>query len=184
VLPTNTSKNAGSWSADGRFVLYTTTPPDLWALPLSGEKKPFPFLQTRFNEGSGRFSPDGRWVAYQSNESGRPEVYVAAFPGPGGKWQVSTAGGVLPRWRRDGKEIFYAAPTGATMMAASVNSEGTAFQVGRVQSLFQVRAGGPRYFYDVSADGQRFLLNALPEQTATTPVPLTLVVNWTAGLKK
>jgi Tol biopolymer transport system component len=186
LLTTGDNKVAGSWSADGRFVLFTNLVMggDLWTMHLIGDKKAIPFLQTRFNEANGRFSPDGRWVAYQSNESGRAEVYVAPFPGPGGKWQVSTGGGILPRWRRDGKELFFAVPTGAMMMTASVNGEGTAFQVGAVQALFQVRSGGPRYFYDVSADGQRFLLNALPEQATAAAAPLTLVVNWTAGLKK
>jgi len=186
LLATGDNKVAGSWSADGGHVLFTNLagPGDLWTVPLSGDKKPSPFLQTRFNETNGRFSPDGRWVAYQSNESGRPEVYVAPFPGPGGKWQVSTGGGVLPRWRRDGKELFFAVPTDGMMMAASVNGEASAFQVGAVQPLFQVRGGGPRYFYDVSADGQRFLLNALPEQSTAAAAPLTLVVNWTSGLKR
>src|SRR4029077_15422640 len=108
------NKTPVSWSPDGRFIMYVSsgsaTGNDLFVLPLSADRKPVPFLQTKFNEGAGQFSPDGRWVAYQSDESGKYEVYVAPFPGPAGKWQISTAGGTNPRWRRDGTEIFYMAP--------------------------------------------------------------------------
>ena len=121
-------------------------------------------------------------MAYASDESGRDEVYVAPFPGPGGKWQVSATGGREPRWRRDGKELFYLAAD-SKLMAASVNGQGPAFEVGTVAPLFQTR---PRTdqgaAYPVSADGQRFLVNTAIEQTA--PASITLVVNWTAGLKK
>jgi len=176
-----------SWSPDGRFILYATflsspqTGADLFVLPLFGDRKAHPFLQTPFNEIEGQFSPDGRWVAYTSNESGRYEVYVAPFPGPGGKWQVSTGGGTFPRWRRDGTEIFYLAPDKKLMMAA-VNGKSGSFEVGAVKPLFQTHATGSRYEYDVTADGQRFLINTAPEQTASAPV--TVVLNWTAGLKK
>src|SRR5262249_34505780 len=99
-----------SWSRDGRYLLYTSGDPgsatDLWVLPWFGEKKPFPFLQTRFAETRAKFSPDGRWVAYTSNESGRNEVYVTLFPKADGKWQVSTGGGTSARWRQDGRELF------------------------------------------------------------------------------
>ena len=155
----------------------------LFRSPLFGDRKPFPFVQTRFPEWPGRFSPDGRWIAYRSPESGRDEVYVAPFPGPGGKRQISTAGGHHPRWRRDGKEIFYVAP-GNKLMAATVNGQGSAFQAGEVRPLFDVRpaaVAGPRYLYDVSPDGQRFLVST--DQQAAPP-PLNLVVNWLAGLKK
>ena len=138
---------------------------------------------TQFAESFGRFSPDGRWVAYTSNESTRTEIYVAPFPGPGGKRQVSTAGGTLPRWRRDGTEIFYLTPDNK-LMAAEVNGKGTSFEVGVVKPLFDARAttATARYSYDVSADGQRFLINTFPEQAASEPI--TVVVNWTAGLPK
>jgi hypothetical protein len=151
-------------------------------LPLSGDHKPVRFLNTKFEEGFGQFSPDGRWVAYRSDESGRSEVYVAPFPGPGGKWQISTAGGTLPRWRRDGTEIFYLAPDD-TMMAATVDGKGATFEVHAVKPLFETHiAMGGRYQYAVSADGQRFLINTVPEQAASAPI--TVVLNWTAGLKK
>jgi Tol biopolymer transport system component len=173
------------WSPDGRFVLFAVLAPktgsDLWLLPLFGDRKPFPFLQTQFSEGPARFSPNGRWIAYGSSESGRFEVFVVPFPGPGGKWQISVAGGILPRWRRDGKELYYLAPDNK-LMAAAVNGEGSAFEVGAVRSLFDTRPGGPpRFVYDVSPDGQRFLVNTLVEEAAA---PITLVVNWPALLKK
>lgn len=106
-------KNIFDWSADGRFILYTSQTPkagrDLWALPLFGDRKPFLVAQTPFEETEGRFSPDGRWIAYQSNESGRTEIYVKPFPGSGGRSQVSTDGGTNAQWGRDGRELFYRA---------------------------------------------------------------------------
>jgi Tol biopolymer transport system component len=186
LLEDNLDKFPTSWSPDGRFILYVSVGPsrgnDLLVLPLTGDRKPFPILQTQFSEPEGRISPDGRWVVYISNESGRNEIYVAPFPGPGGKWQISTAGGYFPRWRHDGSEIFYLSPDNR-LVTASVNGKGPGFEVGAVKPLFATRtvfAAG--YQYDVSADGQRFLINAAPEQTASSPI--TVVLNWTAGLKK
>ena len=196
------SKFPMSWSADGRFILYSTgvatagTGSDVFALPLSGDpsagslrgsgqagqvRKPVPFIQGRFNEFGGQLSPDGRWVAYRSNESGTNEIYVAPYPGPGGKRQVSTAGGTSPRWRRDGTEIFYLSPN-RQLMAAAVNGKGAGFEVGDVKPLFQTRTPLINNPYDVAPDGQRFLINTLPEQMASAPI--TVVVNWTAGLQK
>jgi serine/threonine protein kinase len=187
LVEDNLVKYPLSWSPDGRFILYSSsgsqTGLDLLVLPLAGDRKPFPFLQTQFNEGQGQFSPDGRSVAYASDESGKFEIYVAPFPGPGGKWQISTAGGSFPRWRRDGTEIFYLAP-GNTLIAAGVNGKGSSFQVGAVKPLFQTRLGGPRYEYGVSADGHKFLINTAPQQNGATTAPITVVLNWTAGLKK
>jgi serine/threonine protein kinase len=189
LLEDNVDKYPESWSPDGRFILYSTggntprtTGNDLFVLPLSGDRKPFPFLNTQFNEAQGQFSPDGRWIAYRSDESGRGEVYVAPFPGSGGKWQISTGGGIYPRWRRDGTEILYFAPD-YRLMSATVNGKGGNFEVGVVKPLFGTRPPiGFRYPFDVSADGQRFLINTFPEQA--TSAPITVVVNWTAGLKK
>jgi len=187
LLEDKIDKYPMSWSADGRFILYRTGAfphYDLFVLPLSGDRKPVPFLQTKFNENTGQFSPDGRWVAYESDESGRYEVYVVPFPGPGGKWQVSTGGGRFPKWSRDGAELFYLAPDNK-LMAAAVNGKGGSFEPGAVKTLFETRAvtvtvgGAP---HNVSADGQRFLINTLPEQAGSAPI--TVVVNWTAGLKK
>jgi Tol biopolymer transport system component len=182
------------WSPDGRFILFGVgatgaTAYDLWVLPLFGDRKPFPFLQTPFGEVSGRFSQDVRWIAYVSDESaGRSEVYVAPFSGrgetPASKWQISTTGGTQPRWRNDGKEIFYLAPD-KRLMAVAVNGQGSAFEKGAVRSLFDTRAPStinPRSAYDVSPDGQHFLVNTLAEEDA--PAPITLVVNWPALLKK
>ena len=187
------NKYVKSWSADGRFVLFNSGTAgsamgnDLWLLPLSGDRKPRPLLQTQFNESEGRFSPDGRWVAYRSNESGRNEVYVMPFEAEGGKWQVSTAGGDFPRWRRDGREVFYLA--GNTIMAAEVNGTGSAFQVGIVRPLFEMRRRtvaylgfGPGITFDVTADGQRFLVNVLTDEQETPP-PITVITNWTATLR-
>lgn len=183
------NKTPAGWSPDGRFILYNrgrglTGPPDsdLWILPLLGDRKPYPFLQTRFNEVGGFFSSDGRWIAYVSNESGRNEVYVTPFPGPGGKWQISTTGGNFLRWRRDGKEIFYLALDNR-LMAAAVNGQGAAFEVGDVRPLFTMQVAGPRFPYDVSPDGQRFLVNTVANQTSV-PTSMTVVVNWMASLRK
>jgi Tol biopolymer transport system component len=138
-------------------------------------------MQTSFSESVAAFSPDNRWVAYASDESGRNEVYVAPFPGPGGKWQVSTAGGNWPRWRRDGREIFYMAPDNR-LMVATVDGQGSGFQISAVQALFETRARiNQRAMYDVTPDGQSFLINTIVEQAVQ---PITLVVNWPALLKK
>ena len=188
VLLANTqTKFPSSWSPDGRFILYTAfnlagSGSDIWMLPLSGDKKPVPFLNTSFNEGFGQFSPDGQWIAYQSNESGRPEIYVAPFSGKGGKWQVSTTGGLFPRWRGDGRELFYIAPEGR-LLAASVSAQSSGFEVGAVATLFAMRMkANQRYPYDVTADGRRFLVNTLRDEAS--PEPLTLVLNWPAVLRQ
>jgi eukaryotic-like serine/threonine-protein kinase len=190
LLQGGLGKFPADWSSDGRYILYIAggaafARSDLLVLPLFGNRKPFPFLETSFVETRGRFSPDGRWIAYASNESGEFEIYVTRFPEPGERRRVSTAGGLWPRWRRDGKELVYLTPD-SSLTAATVNGQGATFEVGSVRTLFPVR---PRpmvtlgdYPYDVSADGQRFLVNTLIEETASTAI--TLVVNWKAGLKK
>jgi Tol biopolymer transport system component len=182
---------SANWSPDGRFLLYDRVGlnADMWVLPLAGDRKPFPFLRTSANEFDGHFSPDGRWVAYRSDESGRAEVYVVPFGGTGSasgaKRQVSTGGGNFPRWRKDGREIFYVtSPPDATLMAAAVTARDTAFDVGTVERLFALRLPATQgLFYDVSPDGRRFLVNMPPEVT-TAPAPITVVVNWTAGLRR
>jgi Tol biopolymer transport system component len=179
-----------SWSADGRFLVYTTGTvsagvlPSLWALPLVGDRKPFPVLSdAQFSQFPGKLSPDGRWIAYGSNESGQTEVYVASFPGATGKWRVSTAGGNWPRWRRDGKEIFFLSPDNAKLIAADVNSRGAQFSVGTEHVLFAARwRPGARYSYDVAPDGQRVLGATLIDPP--TPAPVTVVVNWLSELKR
>ncbi len=181
LLADDANKYPESWSPDGRFLLYMRwakgSTPDIWVLPLFGDRKPYGFIEAPFFELASQFSPDGRWVAYNSNESGRSEVYVVPFPGPGGKVRISTGGGDSARWRRDGKEIFYLA--GNTLMAAGVTANGSRLAVGAVQRLFDVPTADGYWPYDVSPDGQRFLVNMLEGAVA----PLTIVVNWPAGLK-
>ncbi len=178
------------WSLDGLFILYRgwdtkTNEISLKVLPVTGDRKPMSVVNTKGERTAGQFSPDGRWVAYCSNESGRREVVVAPFPGPGGRWQVSTAGGSEPRWRRDGRELFYLAPDGK-LMAVEVK-RGPTFEVGEAIPLFQTRrrelvSFGDLFSYDVSADGQRFLIST--DVGEATPSPVTVVLNWTAELKK
>jgi len=174
------------WSPDGKNVIYETSNDkggvDLWVLPMTGDSKPYPLLESEFAETHGRFSPDGRYFAYVSSESGRPEVYVQSFPPAGGKWQVSTGGGGQPQWRRDGKELFYISPD-KRLMAVPVSLEGT-FESGTPTQLFstQVTSFLSPDRYVVSADGQRFLINSAVEETSATPINVTL--NWTSTLKK
>lgn len=188
ILSDDRNKMPLRWSRDGRFLPFMSSgnspgDVDTWVLPLSGNRKPFPFLDTSFVESQGQISPDGRWMGYMSNDSKSDQIYVAPFPGPGGKVQVSTTGGRWPRWRDDGREIFYVGPDNR-LMAASVTATGAAFHVGEVRPLFQTRAVLPeRYPYDVSKDGQRFLINTLAEQTGPAS-PITVVVNWSAMLKE
>jgi serine/threonine protein kinase len=189
------NKAAMSWSRDGRFVLYTSDNPknrsDLWAVPMTGDRKPFPWLQTPFDETAGQFSPDGRWVSYQSNQSGRYEIFLRPFPGPGSQLQVSTGGGIWPRWRRDGKEIFYLSPDNRLMAVPVVSHAGSQMDAGVPVALFQPRllAGGginvggflSRAQYDVASDG-RFLFNTNVDEA--TSLPINIVLNWAAALKR
>ena len=188
VFEHTTVVTARSWSRDGKFVAVDSGAPgglDIGVLEMAGERKVTSVVQSGANEFNGHFSPDGRWISYASNESGRAEIYVAPFPGPGGKSLVSTAGGLQPRWRQDGSEIFYIGLDNK-MMSASVNGKGNAFQVGAVKPLFDVsQRSGPvvRSQYDVTPDGQRFLINMPARQQQESTPPITLVTNWTAGLK-
>jgi serine/threonine protein kinase len=175
------------WSSDGRYILFHSyggsgTGSDVWVAPLYGDRKPFPVLQSRFNETQAHFSPDGRWLAYVSNETGRPEVYVQNFPSTGGKWQVSNGGAAQPHWRGDGKELFYITAE-KTLMAVEVKTA-TTFEMGAPVALFQTRVSNyslPNR-YAVSRDGKRFLVNSAVEDT--NPTPITVILNWTATLKK
>ncbi len=186
LLESPLGKFPTSWSADGRFLAYEVrgvpkTNTDIWILPLEGDRQPKPFLQTPFREGFAQFSPDGRWLAYASDESGKWEIYVTPFPGPGRKWQVSTAGGEQPRWRRDGKEIFYFAADGQ-ITAVRVAGRGAEFELGKPQPLFPIRPHRRGSMYDVSGDGQKFLVNTIVEEEGFQS--MTLVVGWAATLPK
>ncbi|MGH9792088.1 MAG: protein kinase domain-containing protein, partial [Candidatus Acidiferrales bacterium] len=187
LLESNIAKYPGSWSSNGRYLAYEvrgagpTTGNDIWVLPIAENGKPAPFLETPFREGQPHFSPDGRWIAYISDESSRYEVYVAPFPGPGRKWQISTSGGDQPRWRRDGKEIFYLANNSA-ITAVEVSARGETFEVGAAKSLFQTLPLRRGSAYDVTGDGQRFLVNLLPQEQSSDP--MTLVINWPAALPR
>jgi serine/threonine protein kinase/Tol biopolymer transport system component len=171
------------WSPDGRHLLLFAGG-DLWQMPLSSRPEMTPWWASqRGFMINGQFDRTGRWVAYQSSESGQLEVYVAAFPGPGVKRQISSGGGVLPRWRGDGKELYFLAPDN-TLIAATVVSTESTLDVTGIRPLFKTRRkllqNGTGYPYAVAADGMRFLINTTPEQEASEP--LTVVLNWTAGL--
>jgi eukaryotic-like serine/threonine-protein kinase len=187
LLSGNGDKVPRSFSPDGRFIAYEQRDPkgkpatEIWVLPLFGDRKPFPFRQTQFDELGPQFSPDGRWMAYQSNESGRYEVYIAPFPGPGGKFQISTGGGTYSAWRRDGNELFFLTLDGE-LMAVEVKSKGSRLETGTVRRLFQthrVTNTGPQY--DFPANAGRFIVASAGEGDSS---PITLVVNWTAALHK
>ena len=184
-----------SWSLDGRLLVYWLADPktgsDLWVLPLTGDRKPFPFAQTPFAENHGQISPDGRWMAYASNETGRNEVYVRPFPSGAGKWQISTTGGVVPRWRRDGKELFYMGATNlGKLFAVEVKASGATLEAGVPKALFDTgyvamgHPGGTYHAYAVSPDGQRFLIPRPASAGAeeTTSAAITVVLNWHSGL--
>jgi serine/threonine protein kinase/Tol biopolymer transport system component len=181
-----------SWSRDGRFVLYShadvQTGVDLWALPMSGERRPFTLVRAALDQRGGEFSPDGRWLAYESNESGRFEVYVQPFPEAGGKWQASSVGGTQVRWKRDGRELYYVALDGR-LMAVSVTAsrDGKTLNLGVPVPLFRTRLavganvipGRPEYL--VAPDG-RFLVNTIVDDSPASPI--TVVVNWQQVLKR
>ena len=189
ILATEEGTHPTDWSPDGRFLLYRSQPQgsntsqwNLWAVSLDGGSKPFPVVQTNFDERDGQFSPDGNWIAFESNESGRYEVYLQPFPS-GPKVPVSAAGGAQARWRRDGKELFYIAIDGR-LMAVPIRLTGIAQppEIGVGVPLFMTNVGGAfaqgvsRQQYAVSADGQRFLMNTLTEGANASPI--TLILNW------
>ena len=185
ISDTVTIANLGlDWSPDGKNILYTIlgekTGNDIWILPLAGDTKPYPLQQSEFNESHAHFSPNGRFFAYVSNENGRPEVYIQSFPVGGGKWQVSTLGGAQPHWRSDGKEIYYISAD-RKLMAVSVKLEGIV-EIGAAAPLFQTEVAGVTNRYDVTADGQRFLVNSPVQSGKQTP--FNVILNWTSTLKK
>ena len=168
-----------SVSPDGKHMLFGS--PDILTLPLTGEGKPKPYLQTRFDEGAANFSPDGRWVAYVSDDSGRFEVYVQGFPEHRGKWLVSSDGGSRPHWRANGKELYWVGPDcpDYTMMAASVELQAAEVRVGPAVALFKLSSGD----YQPARDGRRFLVWE-PEGGQPPDHPMVVILNWAAGLAK
>jgi eukaryotic-like serine/threonine-protein kinase len=187
LLETLQNKTPLDWSADGRYILYrlssSTGGNDVLALPMFGDRKSFPVAAGNFDEDMGQFSPDGRWVAYQSNESGSYEIYVQPFMGGSGKSRVSTNGGVQARWQKEGKELFYMSLDGKLMAAPiTFTSGGQSIDVGKPVALFApTLAGGSfptggKQQYTVSPDGKRFLMNVTVEEQTT--MPITLIFDW------
>jgi Tol biopolymer transport system component len=182
-----------AWSPDGRFIIFmergVKTRMDLWALPTFGDRKEYQLSNSPFDEQNPQLSPDGRWLAYSSDETVNYEIYVQSFSTDGklgaDKKRVSTAGGKLPIWRRDGSELFFVAADGQ-MMSSSVKTGGTEFQFAAPKPLFKTRTlaleGAIFHEYDVSPDGQRFLIGTLIGDTKAAPP--TVILNWTADLKK
>jgi eukaryotic-like serine/threonine-protein kinase len=196
LLPVRVNGYPWDWTPDGKFIVYSdtgeTTNYDLWLLPLAGDHKPISLLQTKFNETRAQFSPDGQWVAYVSDESGKLEVYVQPMPATGGKWQVSTSGGDQPPWRKDGKELYYLAADGklTAVPVKTIASSSSNFEIGPPQPLFPVPdivgSGGitSRYSYQPSADGKRFLVDVPAGGEGVAQPPITMTLNWQATLKK
>ncbi len=190
LLKTNFPKNPSGWSRDGRLLFYDTVDPqtggDIWALPLVGKPEPYPVVRTLADEHYGTPSPDGRWLAYISNETGPYEVYVEAFPATGFRRQVSTLGGFEPQWRLDGRELFYRAPD-QTLMAVDVKRNQTTVEFSPPKALFPTRIKwmeiqAVAHHYAVSPDGQRFLMTSATDEAQSSPI--TVMLNWTAVLKK
>ena len=184
ILKSSNSKFPSSFSSDGRLLLYAELDPktksDLWILPMEGERKPIPLLRTPFSESAGAFSPDGKWFAYTSDESGRDEIYIQPYPPSGAKVQVSKDGGYRPKWRRDGKEIYWLAEGGALWVAEV--SAGAQLQTGVARRLFESHVQNTADYFAVTGDGKRFLI---PKPVAVDTVrPVTLIQNWLAGAKR
>jgi serine/threonine protein kinase len=174
------------WSTDGRFLLYDSLDPkrgfDIWALPLEGDREPFEIVHTDFNDRLGQFSPDGRWIAYQSDRTGRSEIYVRPFPGPGGDSPVSINGGAQVRWNPNGKELFYIGPDDRLMaVPIRISSNDKVVEPGTPFGLFATSVGSTaispfRQQYMVSPDGQSFVMNSILGEASTSPI--TVILNW------
>jgi serine/threonine protein kinase len=179
------------WSPDGKYIVYepNSSVNTLWLLPLFGERKPAVFIggESGNSPGQAKFSPDGKWLAYVEYGQRRRDVFITPFPGNTGKWQVSAGGGQFPRWRGDGKELFFLAENGTVLMAVDVDLSGSAPRVGIPKKLFDVHpvyspSSPEASAYDVAADGQRFLVASMDH--VPPPQPINLVLNWEAQLKK
>jgi Tol biopolymer transport system component len=182
LLKSDYQKFPTDWSSDGQFIAFyahSSKPNSKWELWVYSfrDRKATPFLQTEFNAQTARFSPDVHWIAYVSDESGTEEVYVRPFPGPGGKWQISSGGGSQPRWRRDGKELTYRSQD-QKLMAVEIKS-GSTFEAGTPRTLFPLTAA---IAVDSASDNKRFLLATKVGEES--PTSISVVLNWTAGLKR
>lgn len=175
---------AADWAPDGRFLFYNILTADGdwdgWVLPLAGDRKPYPILNQKYSEMRSRFSPDGRWMLYTTDETGRFEIYVQAFPPSGGKWQVSVNGGNVGYWRNDGKEIIFEA-LDRKIMAVDVKL-GSTLEAGIPHPLFEVPTAIVGGRLAMSADGQRFLV-PLPLKSDDSAA-LRVVLNWPADIRK
>jgi Tol biopolymer transport system component len=171
------------WSPDGKLLLFNVGTTEIDALPVSGDRKRYPVLKASFRQNNGCLSPDGRWIAYVSEESGKADVFVQNFPPAGGKWQISNGGGNEPSWRRDGKELYFL--NGTKLEAVAVNGSGSSFEMGIPKDLFDapVVVGGTlrRNRYVAASDGQRFLVVTAPKSVDTAP--FVVVQNWQSALK-
>jgi Tol biopolymer transport system component len=177
LLASNVDKTPRSWSPDGMFLAYVSMGArgDIWILPLTGSRTPFPFAQTEFDERDPRFSPDGRWLAYHSDESGRNEVYLRPFPKGDDRWMISAGGGMTPKWRGDSRELFY--QVDREVWAVAITPTASGLKIGKAQWLLDIGAGSSGW--DVTGDGQRILVGRGVEERA--PGALTVTVNW-AGM--
>ena len=181
LLESDRDKTVHSVSSDGRWAVFVQDR-DLWLLPLAGEHKPQPLLVSEHRKLFGQISPDGRWLLYQSEESGKMDVWITSFPVRAGKWKISENGGLLPKWSSNGREIFYLTPDHTTLFAAAVSAQGESIHVLSVDRLFSATmVAGRGYPYDVSPDGERFLVVA---SSGATTTPLTLVVDWPSELNR
>jgi Tol biopolymer transport system component len=179
----STAMAPDDWSPDGRLILYREFSPqtnnDLWLLPLDGDKKPFPFLQTTADEPRARFSPDGHLIGYLTNEFGSFDTYVQTFPASGSKWQVSSNGGGTISWRSDGKELYY---LGSGKLWAVAVKRTSPFEMGGRRALFEHPSIPLRSYFAASGDGQRFVFAANTAQRRQVPV-FTVVFNWAAAIE-
>ena len=175
---------AQSWSPDGRYLAFVEQDPatgfDISILPVEADRKPYSFVRTSFQEWFAEFSPDGKWIAYESDESGRSEIYVRPFPGPGGKWQISTEGGARPEWSRDGRELFYL--SGDALVRVPLEAVGP-FSAGRPERLFPCGCYQSGRYYELAPEKGRFFFiqNAQP----TSPVSgINIVLGWGGELER
>jgi len=182
LLKSDKARYPDDWSPDGKTLIFDeyVNRGDGRALPMEGERKPYDVISTPFRDMRGRLSPDGKWIVYESDESGSRQVYLQSFPPSGGKWQVSTGGGSEPQWRKDGRELNYRC--GSLIMAVEISTAGIV-EISAPRKLFEFRwsASGSKVNYVPSGDGKRFLVNVYAGDNASTPI--TVVLNWMAALK-